>query len=142
MVDPLATHLLWRHIAGGSEHQSGVCGALLGQRLRSLHIFSFGQLGDAEIENLDVSIVGHEKVLGLEIAMDDATLVGSGQAACDLDGVVDGLASGQRPALQSFPQRRALEQLADDVGRSIVLADVVHHQDVGMVEAAGGAGLL
>ena len=56
----------------------------------------------------------------------------------DLDGVVDGLARGERPGPQALAQRLALQQLGHDVGRALVRADVVDGEDVGVVERAGG----
>jgi hypothetical protein len=38
--------------------------------------------------------------------------------------------------------RLALEQLRYDVGRTIVLADVVNGEDVGMIDRGGGTGFL
>src|SRR6266849_3276455 len=39
-------------------------------------------------------------------------------------------------------ERRTFEQLGDDVWRSVVNADVEHHQHVWMIEHSGGHGLL
>jgi len=40
---------------------------------------------------------------------------------------------------EARPQRLAVEQLRDNVGRAVVEADVVDGEDVGMVEASSGA---
>ena len=64
------------------------------------------------------------------------------EAVRDLDGDIDGLPRRHRPFLQQFPQRPALEQLRDDVRRSAVCADVVHREDVRMIECRGGARFL
>ena len=83
-----------------------------------------------------------EQVLGLEIAVDDALLVCGRQTARDLDAVLDGLARAERARRHPVAQRLALQQLRDDVGRAVVLAGVVDGDDVGVVEGAGGFGLV
>ena len=48
-----------------------------------------GQLGEAEIEDLDPAISGEEQVLRLDVAVDDAVFVRRRQAARNLDRVID-----------------------------------------------------
>jgi hypothetical protein len=96
----------------------------------------------AEVQDLHAAIAGDEEVLRLEIAVDDPLLVRRGQAAGDLDCVVQGLAHGQRSPLQPLPQGLALDQLRDEKGRPLVVAKVVDREDVRVVQAARGAGLL
>ena len=74
--------------------------------------------------------------------MDHSTVVRCRQRPRDLQREFDGLALRQRPFAQSFAQRLALQQLGDDVGRTIVRADIVNDEYVGMVQCAGGARLL
>ena len=74
--------------------------------------------------------------------MDDPLPVGSGQALGDLVGVVDGLARRETPARKLRTQRLAFQQLLDDVGRPVMLADVVDDRDVGVVEDPGRTGFL
>ena len=97
------------------------------------------QLGEAEVEDLHPAVAGDEDVLGLQVAVDDALVVRGGEAAGDLDGVVDGLARRQRRGADARAQRLAFEQLRDDVGRAVVAADVVDGEDVRMIERAGRA---
>ena len=69
-----AAGLLRRHVVGGAERGAGA-----GRDTGVGHL----ELGDAEVENLDqiaaVAGVGHEQVLGLEIAVNDRRLVRDGQ---------------------------------------------------------------
>ena len=44
------------------------------------------QLGQAEVEDLDAPVPGDEQVLGLQVAVDDALVVGGGEPAGDLRG--------------------------------------------------------
>ena len=74
--------------------------------------------------------------------MDDPLVVGGGQAPGHLQGVVGRLADGKGSDLQTLPQRLAFEQLRDEVGRALVVPDVVDGEDVRVVEEAGGAGLV
>ena len=104
--------------------------------------FRLRQLREAEVEDLDAAVPRHEDVLGLQVAVDDPFLVRRGEAVGDLDRLFDRLAHRQRAAGKPGPQRLAFEQLLDDVGRAVVLADVVNGGDVGMVEDAGRARLL
>src|SRR5205823_222972 len=96
------------------------------------------QLGDPEVENLEATVTGDEKVLRLQVAVDDAFLVRCGQSTGELDGEIQRFAQRQL-ALQLLPQRDSLEQLRDNEGRSFVRADVVNGKDVGVVERTGGA---
>ena len=74
--------------------------------------------------------------------MDDALLVRGGQAVRDLHGVVERLAHRQGAAAQALAQRLAFEQLRDDVGRAVVHADVVHREDVRVIQRRGGSRFL
>ena len=99
------------------------------------------ELGDAEVEDLDVPVLRDEDVLGLDVAVDDPLLVRRGKAVSDLDGVVDGLLRRQGSA-ELFAERFALQKLRDDEGASLVRPDVVDDEDVGVIELGGGAGFL
>ena len=101
-----------------------------------------GELGEAEVENLDLAVFGDEEVLGLEVAVDDAFFVGGGQAVGDLGSDLKDLADGHRAAVHGFAQRAADEQLGDEIGRAGISSEAVDGEDVGVVKAAGGLRLL
>ena len=143
MVHRLAPYLLGRHEAHRPQHHArfrgpgtGALVSFANERRRAR------QLGEAEVEDLDPAVVRDEDVVGLEIAVDDPLVVSSGKAVSDLERVVEGLADGKRSALEAGPQGVAFEQLRDDVGCTVVGADVVDGEDVRVVQGAGGAGLL
>ena len=74
--------------------------------------------------------------------MDDALLVGGGEALGDLRGQLDGLAGREGACPETVAQRLALEQFGDQVGRALVGPDVVDDEDVGVVERGSGTGFL
>ena len=98
-------------------------------------------LGEAEVEDLDVAVVGHEDVVGLEVAVDDALAVRGGEAPRDLERPVDRLLLRHGRAVELAAQRLALEQLGHGVGDAVVRAEVVDREDVRMRERGDGLGL-
>ena len=99
------------------------------------------ELGEPEVEDLDVLVPGDEDVLGLEVAVDDALRVGGRQTFGDLDAVLHRPPDGHVALPKPLAQGAALEQLGHDEGDAVVLSDVVDGHDVGVIEGAGGAGL-
>src|SRR5215469_12542409 len=99
MIDGLATHLLWRHVASGAHDHAWIGALSLSRRVAVRVSVRLDQLGESEVENLDAAGFGHEEVLGLEVAMDDAVIMRGRQSMSDLYRVIDGFASGQRAAL-------------------------------------------
>ncbi len=92
-------------------------------------------LGDAEVEDLGLAVRGHHDVAGLDVAMDDAGLVGAGKAAAHLEGEVHRLVHRQRAAGEAGPQGLALVVGHHQVEPSVLgLADVVEGADVGVIE--------
>jgi hypothetical protein len=138
-VDRLAAHLLGRHVADRAEDHA----RLRGRLLEDAAVIGFRtQFRDAEIEDLGAAIARQEDVVRLQIAMDDSLLVRRGQSVRDLQRGIDGAPRWQRTAFQPLAQRHAFEQLADDVRRPTLVADVVNRQQVGMIEHPGRARLL
>ena len=139
----LSLDLLGRHVAERAEHDAGL-GAVRGRqvRLRPGRAVGLRQLGEAEVEDLDPAVVGHEQVLGLQVPVNDPLLVRRRQPAGDLDRVVGGLAHRQRAAREPRAQRLAFEELRDDVRRTFERTELVDRRDVGVVEPAGGLGFL
>ena len=90
VIDVLRAHLLGRHVRDGAHHRAGRGGHLLRRRVGIA--VRRGELGQTEVEDLDSSVFADEKVLRLEVAMDDALLVRGRESVRDLDGVVEHLA--------------------------------------------------
>ena len=131
----LPAHLLGRHVRGRSDHRTsfGADGDVLRRH---------EQLGDPKIEDLQPPIVGEEEVLRLQIAVDDPLRMRGGETVGKLARELERLGRHHRPAREHRAQRRALEQLADDIRLAILLANVVNGDDVRMVQRTGRARLL
>ena len=67
--------------------------------------------------------------------------VGGGEARGQLARMAQGLVGRQRAVGEAIAQRPALEQLGDDVRLTSVDTDVVHVEDVGLLQRCGGARL-
>jgi hypothetical protein len=142
-VDPCRAHLLGGHVRDGANDGAGLREPRFGRRLRVIDRRSRrGELGEAEVEDLDPSVGEDEQVLGLEVAMDDALVVSGGEAAGDLRGPARGASRGYRALRQPLAQRLSLEPLEDEVRSTLVLAGVEDRKQVRVVEGARGEGLL
>ena len=146
MIGGETPYLLGRHVADRAQDRAGVrVGSVLRQGLDvgpGPFLARSPELRDSEVENLDQAILGEEQVLGLQVAVHDALLVGGGEAPCDLDGELHRLARAQRAAGHAVAEGLALQQLRDDIGRAVVLPEIVDGDDVGVVEDAYGFGLV
>ncbi len=144
-IHRVSSQLLRRHVPRCADDKPGGCLAgarghgFLEQVVRCRTVDPLGvvrrgdHLGDPEVEQLHMPLAGHQHVLGLEVAVDDAARVRRGQALRHLRRPVQ--RSGQRdgPLAEPGPERLALEQLGDEVGLAVVDAHVVegHHVRVG-----------
>ena len=129
-VDFFAQRLLGRHVGDGAGDA-----ALAGDADGALAD------GEAEIDELDrggAGAVGEEDVGGFEVAVDEAVLVGVAEGFAELGGELDGFFEGFGFA---FLEARAFDQLHDEVGHVLVLADVVDGDHVRVAEGGRGAGL-
>jgi hypothetical protein len=137
--DGLRRHdLLGGHVRGRAE----------GHRGRGEVDVVLAAFGDAEVDNLrhglGVAVFeGEEDVVGLDVPVDDAALVGEGQGA--QDGVDDGeeARDGELSlALEQGVHRLAAEVLHHDEGAVAVEAVVGKLHDVAVLKLRGGFGLL
>ena len=99
------------------------------------------ELRHAEVEQLHASIGGDERVGGLHIAMPDALRMGGAKRVGNLHPIVGGFEESQRSAVEARPERLPFQQLGHNVGNAGFDTDVVHDDDIGMIQAAGGARL-
>ncbi len=98
--------------------------------------------GQAEVENLHPSVPRDEQVVRLEIAVDDALLVGRGQAEGDLDAQLRGPRGRHGSPFQALAEALPLEELGDHVGRTFVGTEIVEYEDVGVIESCYRTSLL
>ena len=102
-------------LAGGNVDRGGIGSAIFPkQSLRAKSCQS-------EVEDFDAAVFGDEKVLGLEVAVDDALLVGRREALGDLHTEVHGFGWRKRPASQALTERLAFEQFGDNVVNRLAL---------------------
>jgi hypothetical protein len=94
--------------------------------------------GETEVQQLQDAGGGEEQILGLDVAVDDALGVGGGEAASGLCGEGERLARREGATTQAGAERRAVEDLRDDEGASVLGADVEDGDDVDVRESGGG----
>jgi len=142
-VDGVAPDLLGRHVAAGPEDRAGRGHVAGGHGGRLLGVDALDErLGEPKVEDLHPPVAEQEQVLRLEVAVDDPLVVRRRQRLGDLGPVLHGLADRQAPVIQALAERLPLQQLADDVGGALVVADVVDGEDARVAEAAGRARLV
>ena len=98
-------------------------------------------LGEAEVEDLDVAVAGHEDVVGLQVPMHDTLAVGGGESLRDLQAPVDGLPLGDGRTVELPAQRFSLEELRNGVGHAVVGPELEDREDVRVREGRDGFGL-
>jgi hypothetical protein len=136
-----ARRLLGGHVADGAHHHPRA-GHLRGGCAFGAVAPRFGELGQAEVQDAHVAVPGHHHVLGLQVAVDDARLVGAGQAVGDLHRKLEDALGGQRARGQDVAQGTAVHQLHGQEGVAVLGADVVNVHDVRVVEGRGRTGFL
>jgi hypothetical protein len=136
-----AAALLGRHEHRRAEDRAGGRVARAGAGV--------GQLGDAEVEELGAPAGGplgigdQHDVVGLEVAMDDAAVVGGRQRARDLPRQLDQLGLAHERPRQALAQGLTGDELHDDEGLAVgQVAEVVDLDDVGVAQGRGDAGLV
>src|SRR5208282_2604842 len=85
---------------------------------------------------------GEKNVLRLQVAVDDALVVGRRQSLGDLRRIIGSLARRQWAVFQLSAQARALQKFRDNEGRSTLLPNIVYGENVGMIECSHRARLL
>jgi hypothetical protein len=151
VVDDATADLLRRHVADGAHHHAGLGLAQHRPPVGCLAVDQRARLDlprQAEVEDLHAPVGSDEDVLGLQVAMDDALVVSSGEAIGDRSADLQCLSGWQGAAGEPLAQRLAFEQLhhriRDGGARprsGDVHAEIVNCQDVGMRERGDRLGL-
>src|SRR5262249_6861614 len=93
------------------------------------------RLGDAEVEELDVSRVRHEDVRGLQVAVHDETAVRGRHGVAAVAQQVDARVYGERVRAAIRGDRLALDELHDEVRTPVVRGAAVEEpRDVRVFE--------
>ena len=99
-------------------------------------------LRQAEVEDLETLIAGDEDVLGFQIAVGDAFVVGGLKSTRDLKRILDRLAHADRSGLEPFAKGLAFEQLRHDERCTGTGSDVVDGKNVRVVQRRRGSRFL
>src|SRR5258708_2757550 len=97
------------------------------------------QLGQAEIQHFCLATPGEENIGRLQVAMDDARLVGDLQSVSNLHGDVKNLSAGQWPTGDEVLEGLTFQELHHDEAMAFRFVNFVDSTNVGMVEGRGGA---
>ncbi len=137
-VDPAGAGLLGRHVRRRAQNHSRARRGEA-QRRRMCSSGAVGVIGEGlgqpEIQDLDLAFRGDLDVGGLEVAVDDALLVGGFERLGDLPGQVQGLVEPDRTA-----ERLAGRQLQHQERHPFGLLEPVDRGDIGMVQRRQQAG--
>src|SRR5215469_9852452 len=143
MIRNVPAHLLGRHVAY-SAHDDARLGSVVtdsgGIFKRALPRLS--QLGQAEVQDLDLAIVGDEQILWLQIAMDDSSFVRGREPTCDLLSVLNRLSCRNAPALDVFAQGLTLQKFRNEKRRAFVCAQFEHDQNIWVIQGRSGGSFL
>ena len=137
LVERPATRLLGAHIGRSTENHTVRMSHLdrHGRHMRSdVRRRVSDRLRQSEVEHFHGAVLAHLDVGRLEIAMDDALLVGGfeglGDLSCDGQGIVD----GDRPVHHAIGERRPLDQLHDERQHAASLLEPVKAGDILMIQ--------
>ena len=147
LIDRLASGLLGAHVARRpQEHprlrhprgQGGGLGVL--PRVAREGVDPHG-LGEPEVQHLDLSVGGHHDVAGLEVAVDDALLVGDLDGLGDLHADAGGFLHRQRSPSDLLGEGLSLGHLHHEEALALDVLEAVDPRDVGVGERREDAGL-
>ena len=113
-------------LGGIRHHGLRVRSPFVGARLQ--------RLGQAEVQDFDRSLRRDLDVGRLQIAVDDALLVGRLQGLRDLQGNLEGFVRRDGASADPLRQRRTLHQLQDERSQLARFLQAVDDTDVGMIE--------
>ncbi len=141
MIERLALHLLRRHVRGGAEHLADP-GHRLGRQLARLRPgLPRRQLGEPEVEDPDPALGVDHHVVGLEVAVGDAAVVGRAQGVGQRDGDLEELRQRHAPLGDQLAETAPRDELHGEEVDAVGLLDRVEVDDVRVVQGGEGPGL-
>src|SRR4051812_3242981 len=138
-----ACALLGRHVCCRADNRSFASeGDVDGGSRSFLGRLLLLQLGQPEVQDFDIAIGTQKNVFRLEIAMGDAGVMGASESRSGLYANLENLSQRHGAAPQLRAQRLPLHQLHHNERATLELSDVVHSNDVRVIQGGGGARLL
>ena len=126
---------------GGDVEDRAIDGRIA---FEALHGGLGDEAGEAEVEDFVLpgaaGQAGAHDVLRLEIAVDQAGLVGGHEGFERLLGGLGELLAGERGALDDDVEGFAVDEFGDDVGAFFVHAEIMDGEDVGVLDGGKGHG--
>ncbi len=132
--DLLPARLLGRHVGERADDVAGAREDVVVGHPRDPEV---GELRAREAR----LALGADDVGGLDVAVDDATLVGVRERRTEDRPDAQHVAVRQRPVAQQLGERRPLDELGHEVDGVLVAAGFVERDDPGVRQAGGGEGL-
>ena len=136
-VDFLAFGLLRRHIGYGTQNCSRhgePRGDISDSGIRIANDTFLGELGESEVEQFGLPVLGDHDVGGLQVAVHDAGGVGADQCAGDLNSILQHFAEAEPGARDKFFERFAFNEFHRDVIQAVFRTYIEDGDDIGMVE--------
>ena len=139
VVEQAAGDLFRRHV-GRSAHDRAFLGVAQCSARGVVGTCLADILGEAEVEYFDAAFVGDHHVGGLEVAMDNALVVSSGERIGECAGNLENLLHRQAASADDAVERLALDQFHGEEVDVAGLFDGIDGNDVGMIERSYSAG--
>ena len=114
----------------------------VGAAVRSARVLGLGELGQAEVEDLDEAVLRDHEVLGLQVAVHDPGAVRFREAVGGLRGDAEERSRRQGAVGQNLAQRSSLDELHRDELDAVRGADVVDRDEIRVVQRRGRARFL
>ncbi len=147
-VHRLAFGLFRRHVGQATHHDAFFrTGLLEGHGTRGFggsvsHPARLRELRQSEVEHLHAALRVHHDVGGLQIAMHDSSGMRGRQPIGHLHRHAQGFGEPHALARNQLVERLPIDQLHHDEGLSILFANLVDGDDIGVIQRRGGLGLL
>ena len=126
----LAGGLFGGHVGGGPQHLAG----------HGQIADPFDLLGEAEVGDLGAAVLVQQDVAGLEVAVNDAALVGVGHRFGHRHDQLGGFPGRQRPSLDPVGEAAAFDVAHREVVLAVIFADLKDRYDAGVIELGSRLG--